>query len=104
MACAVVRSGRFSMYDHGFWNNIRIYSSLFPPEYDVSAIPATLPILLAHGGNDALADPDDVADLVTKLQGTPQVLYLPQYAHADFVMGTTASTDVYTPIIAFFQA
>lgn len=100
----MVRSGRFSMYDHGFWNNIKKYSSLFPPEYDVSAIPATLPILLAHGGKDALADPDDVADLIKNLQGTPQVIYLPQYAHADFVLGTNASTDVYTPIISFFQA
>ncbi|KAG0559348.1 hypothetical protein KC19_10G098600 [Ceratodon purpureus] len=100
----MVRSGRFSMYDHGFWNNLKKYNSFFPPEYDVSAIPATLPILLAHGGNDSLADPDDVADLIQKLQGTPQVIYLPQYAHADFVMGTNASADVYTPIISFFQA
>jgi lysosomal acid lipase/cholesteryl ester hydrolase len=100
----MVRSGRFSMWDHGFWNNIKKYNSLFPPEYDVSAIPPTLPILLAHGGKDALADTDDVAELIKKLQGTPQVVYLPEYAHADFVMGTNASGDVYTPIIAFFQA
>ena len=92
------------MYDHGFWNNLKRYSSLFPPEYDVSAIPAKLPILLAHGGNDALADPDDVAELIQKLQQPPEVIFLPRYAHADFVMGTNASTDVYTPIIAFFQA
>nr|XP_024361970.1 triacylglycerol lipase 1-like isoform X2 [Physcomitrium patens]XP_024361972.1 triacylglycerol lipase 1-like isoform X2 [Physcomitrium patens]XP_024361973.1 triacylglycerol lipase 1-like isoform X2 [Physcomitrium patens]XP_024361974.1 triacylglycerol lipase 1-like isoform X2 [Physcomitrium patens]XP_024361975.1 triacylglycerol lipase 1-like isoform X2 [Physcomitrium patens]PNR29753.1 hypothetical protein PHYPA_028447 [Physcomitrium patens] len=100
----MVRSGRFSMYDHGFWNNVKKYSSLFPPEYDVSVIPATLPILLAHGGNDALADPNDVAALISKLAGSPQVLYLPKYAHADFVMGTNASQDVYTPILEFFQA
>lgn len=92
------------MYDHGFWNNIKKYHSLFPPEYDVAAIPPTLPILLAHGGEDALADTDDVVDLIRNLQGTPQVIYLPQYAHADFVMGTNASVDVYAPVIAFFQA
>jgi len=92
------------MYDHGFWNNIKKYKSLSPPEYDVSAIPATLPILLAHGGKDALADTDDVTELIQNLQGTPQVIFLPQYAHADFVMGTNASADVYTPLMAFFQA
>lgn len=100
----MVRSGKFCMYDHGFMNNMKKYNSLSPPEYDVSAIPATLPILLAHGGKDALADPDDVAELIQNLQGTPQVIFLPQYAHADFVMGTSAGADVYTPLIAFFQA
>ena len=73
---------------------------------DVCFLPdlGMLPILLAHGGKDALADTDDVAQLIKNLRGAPQVIYLPLYAHADFVMGTNASADVYTPVIAFFQA
>lgn len=100
---AVVRSGRFAKYDYGFWGNLEKYSSLWPPEYDVTAIPPSLPIMLAHGGSDSLADPNDVAQLISNLRGTPQVLYLPKYAHADFVMGTSARTDVYSHILTFFQ-
>jgi lysosomal acid lipase/cholesteryl ester hydrolase len=100
----VVRSGRFCKYDYGFFGNLDKYSSLTPPEYDISAIPASLPILLAHGGNDALADPEDVNILISSLPGTPEVLNLPNYAHGDFVMGTTARSDVYTQVLKFFQA
>jgi lysosomal acid lipase/cholesteryl ester hydrolase len=100
---AVVRTGGFGLYDYGYLGNLLNYHSVSPPQYDLSAIPASLPILLAHGGNDTLSDPDDVANLISLLQGVPEVLYLPEYAHGDFIIGFTAGTQVYSHILAFFE-
>lgn len=100
----MVRSGKFCKYDYGFFGNLEKYNSLIPPDYNISAIPASLPILLAHGGNDALADPEDVKVLIKALQGTPEILNVPNYAHDDFVLSTTARSDVYTQVLKFFQA
>jgi lysosomal acid lipase/cholesteryl ester hydrolase len=100
---AVVRTGGFGLYDYGYLGNLMNYHSLSPPQYDLSAIPASLPMLLAHGGNDTLSDPDDVANLISLLQGVPQVVYLPEYAHGDFIIGCTAGTLVYSHILAFFE-
>jgi lysosomal acid lipase/cholesteryl ester hydrolase len=99
----VVRTGGFGLYDYGYLGNLLNYHSVSPPQYDLSAIPASLPILLAHGGNDTLSDPDDVANLISLLQGVPEVLYLPEYAHGDFIIGFTAGTQVYSHILAFFE-
>jgi lysosomal acid lipase/cholesteryl ester hydrolase len=99
----MVRTGGFGLYDYGYLGNLMNYHSLSPPQYDLSAIPASLPMLLAHGGNDTLSDPDDVANLISLLQGVPEVLYLPEYAHGDFIIGCTAGTLVYSHILAFFE-
>lgn len=47
--------GKFQKYDHGSSENVHIYGSETPPEYDLSKI--TTKIHLIYGGNDWLIPP-----------------------------------------------
>ncbi|KAJ7524947.1 hypothetical protein O6H91_17G028900 [Diphasiastrum complanatum] len=100
----LVRSGGFSRFDYGLFGNLAHYRSIFPSSYDLSAIPADLPIMLAHGGQDTLADKVDVSDLIASLQGDPQVILVPEYAHGDFVLALNATTEVYDKVLNFFNS
>lgn len=99
----MVRKGTFAKYDYGWIGNLRHYFSIRPPEYDLQAIPTTLPILVAYGGMDALSDPLDVHRLCYRLPKLPQELYIPQYAHGDFILGSTARSEVYDRIVQFLD-
>ena len=97
----MVRTGRFAKYDYGWIGNIRRYFSLSPPAYELHNIPSNLSILVAHGGVDALSDPLDVHRLCKELPKPPRLLYVPHYAHGDFILGTTAKLEVYDNIAQF---
>ena len=74
------------------------YSQDSPPEYNVSAL--TVPTALFTGGQDWLADPQDVAGLIPKIADT--VFYhlnISYYDHLDFIWGLDAHTKVYKPIV-----
>ncbi len=64
----------------------------------------SLSILLAYGGNDVVVDHNDYANLINLLQGVIKVMYVPNYAHGDFVFGTTNGTILYNHILSFFEA
>ena len=55
----------FVKYDYGVINNMRIYGQTTPPHIDVGKIKAKMAIF--HGTDDRLADPQDVAYLLTQL-------------------------------------
>ncbi len=70
------------------------------PAYNVSTI--TVPMALFTGGNDWLADPEDIADLLPKLQSTGKVIdhkHIEYYNHIDFIWGMDAAVKVYTSVI-----
>lgn len=98
----VLRTGRFGKYDYGWFRNLVHYGDFFPPSYDLSTIPTTLPFLMAHGGQDQLADELDVRHLLMQLPSPTQVLFVPQFAHGDFVLGSSARTLVYDKLLLFF--
>ncbi|KAH7278605.1 hypothetical protein KP509_38G048400 [Ceratopteris richardii] len=98
----LLRTGRFGMYDYGWFRNLLHYGDFFPPSYDLSEIPRSMPMLLAHGGQDQLADEEDVRHLMLELPNTAQVLFLPQFAHGDFVLGHSARVLVYDHLLRFF--
>ncbi|KAL2634034.1 hypothetical protein R1flu_005513 [Riccia fluitans] len=100
----MVRKGTFEMYDYGKLGNILHYYRLSPPAYDLFKIPQSMPIWLAWGGNDALADPVDVAHTMAELPSKPELVYVEDYGHIDFVLSTRAKSDVYDSLIAFFRA
>lgn len=99
----LLRTGRFGKYDYGWFRNLGHYGSFFPPQYDLSTIPNNIPFLFAHGGQDDLADELDVRHLLEDLPGVSEVLFVPQYAHGDFVLGMSARTDVYDKLVLFFE-
>lgn len=98
----LLRTGRFGKYDYGWFRNLVHYGDFFPPSYDLSAIPTSLPFLLAHGGQDQLADELDVRHLLLELPAPTQVLFVPQYAHGDFVLASSARALVYNKLLLFF--
>ncbi|KAI4298515.1 hypothetical protein L6164_032065 [Bauhinia variegata] len=100
----MIRQGTFSKYDYGILKNLRLYGQLKPPEFDLSRIPKSLPLWMAYGGNDALADLTDFQHTLKELQSTPELLYLEDYGHVDFILSINAKQDIYDHIISFFKS
>lgn len=105
---AVVRNGVLAKYDYGRLDyNLMHYGSISPPRYDLSKIPNNLPMFISYGGQDALSDERDVWRLLDQLKahsvGKLEVDFIPEYAHADFVMATNAKDLVYNKVTAFFK-
>ncbi|CAA0807485.1 Triacylglycerol lipase 1 [Striga hermonthica] len=100
----VIRKGTFAMYDYGMWKNLFYYSQTQPPTFDLSSIPSSLPIWMGYGGNDALADVQDVHHTLRKLPSQPNLLYLENYGHIDFLLSVKSKEDVYDNMLAFFSS
>ncbi|KAK1404578.1 hypothetical protein POM88_004183 [Heracleum sosnowskyi] len=58
---------------------------------------------MGYGGNDALADVKDVQRTIKELQSKPDMLYLENYGHIDFLLSIYAKRDVYDSLISFFR-
>ncbi|MED6186668.1 hypothetical protein PIB30_068940 [Stylosanthes scabra] len=104
----VIRTGKIAMYDYADQEqNILHYGQASPPLYDMGSIPNGFPLFLSYGGKDLLSDVKDVQLLLTDLKDHDKnklvVLFIEDYAHADFVMGVNAKQIVYDPIMAFFH-
>ncbi|XP_073126280.1 triacylglycerol lipase 1 [Henckelia pumila] len=100
----MIRKGTFAMYDYGMWKNMMQYSQIRPPVFDLSSIPNSLPIWMGYGGNDALADVADVQHTLKELKSKPNVLYLENYGHIDFLLSTKSKRDVYDSMVSFFSS
>ncbi|KAK6137012.1 hypothetical protein DH2020_029247 [Rehmannia glutinosa] len=100
----MIREGTFAMYDYGMWKNLMYYSQPKPPTFDLSSIPSSLPIWMGYGGNDALADISDVKHTLKELPSKPDLLYLENYGHIDFLLSVKAKEDVYDSMLAFFTS
>jgi hypothetical protein len=101
---AVIRKGTFARYDYGLWGNLRRYGRLQPPPFDLRSILESLPMWMAYGGLDALADVTDVQRTIKELRSTPETLYIGEYGHIDFVMSVMAKDDVYVDLMRFLRA
>ncbi|WCJ17810.1 lipase 1 [Euphorbia peplus] len=97
-----IRKGTLSNFDYGALGNRKVYGSVEPSSYNLSMIPKSVPIWMAYGGNDALADTKDVQRAIQDLQSKPQLLYLENYGHLDFIWSSTGKEDVFDHIIDFF--
>ncbi|KAF0921336.1 hypothetical protein E2562_003135 [Oryza meyeriana var. granulata] len=99
----MIRKGTFTKYDYGLLGNLRRYGHLRPPRFDLSSIPESLPIWMGYGGLDALADVTDVQRTIRELKSTPELLYIGDYGHIDFVMSVKAKDDAYVDLIRFLR-
>nr|XP_043625005.1 triacylglycerol lipase 1 [Erigeron canadensis]XP_043625006.1 triacylglycerol lipase 1 [Erigeron canadensis] len=100
----MIRKGTFARYDYGTLKNILQYGQSKPPTFDLGDIPESLPIWMAHGGNDALGDVIDVHHTVKELKSKPNLLFLEDYGHVDFLLSTRANVDLYDKMIKFFTS
>ncbi|XP_078200143.1 gastric triacylglycerol lipase isoform X2 [Callithrix jacchus] len=97
-----VKSGKFQAYDWGSpVQNMMHYNQPKPPYYNVTAM--NVPIAVWNGGNDLLADPQDVGILLPKL---PNLIYhkeIPFYNHLDFIWAMDAPQEVYNEIVSMMS-
>ncbi|XP_061373881.1 triacylglycerol lipase 1 [Gastrolobium bilobum] len=100
----MIRKGTFSKYDYGKLKNLKEYGKLKPPKFDLSRIPKSLPLWMAYGENDALADINDFQHTLKDLPSTPELVYLKNYGHIDFILSLQAKQDLYDPMISFFRS
>jgi len=84
--------------------NLRLYGSVKPPAFDLSLIPDSLPLWMAYGGNDELADATDFQQTLKKLPCKKGLLYLEKYGHVDVLLSVTAREDVYDHMIEFISS
>jgi len=94
-------SGHFGRYDYGTQGNMQHYNATNPPSFDLSHV--TIPIGLFWGQNDYLADPTDVAHLVSELPNLAisQRIAWDKFNHLDFMWSTKAPTLVYPDVMKF---
>jgi len=102
--CQGVRNGKFEKFDYGPTLNQKRYGSETPPLYDLTQIPAALPKALFYGSNDQLADPVDVANLISQLPGKPYTQELVGYDHVDYLWDPTAYITLYPTLLQWIQA
>ncbi|KAL8160556.1 hypothetical protein V2J09_002093 [Rumex salicifolius] len=100
----MIRKGAFAKYDYGLWKNLQEYGSPKPPEFDLSSISELLPVWMAYGAKDALADITDVEHTLKELNCKRELLYLEKYGHVDFVLSVNAKQDVYDNMVEFFRS
>jgi len=96
-----VRTGLFQKYDYGVAGNLQHYGQATPPQYSFSNYPTTLPTVLVAGGIDGLADPADVAKIVSQVpQGSNiVVIYREDYGHLDPLLGYDAFQITYPELL-----
>ncbi|XP_062070876.1 gastric triacylglycerol lipase [Lepus europaeus] len=94
-----VKSGNFQAFDWGSpAQNIVHFNQPTPPYYNVTAM--NVPIAVWSGGNDWLADPQDVDLLLPKLSNLIYHKEILPYNHLDFIWAMNAPQEVYNEIIS----
>jgi len=96
----LVNSGRFRMYDYGFFKNMAKYGSFKPPSYDLTKV--TAPVALHYSMNDWLADPKDVEKLEIQVPNIIKNYLVPQpkFNHLDFVIAIDSRKLVHNGVLA----
>ena len=100
----MIREGTFRKYDYGILKNLIRYGRLQPPAFDVRSIPNSLPLWMAYGGNDSLADVTDVQHTLKELKSQREVLFLEEYGHIDFLLSVRSKEDLYDDMIRFLKS
>ncbi|XP_004858420.1 gastric triacylglycerol lipase isoform X1 [Heterocephalus glaber] len=93
------RSGKFQAFNWGSpYLNMLHFNQSTPPFYNVTAM--SVPIAVWNGGNDLLADPRDVNDLLPKLSNLIYHKEILPYNHLDFIWAMNAPQEIYNEIVS----
>ncbi|XP_067671238.1 lysosomal acid lipase/cholesteryl ester hydrolase-like [Haliotis asinina] len=92
-----VNSDKFLMFDFGSATaNVAHYGQPTPPNYHPDEM--DVPVVLFSGGNDFLADPEDVTWIRSKLKNIVGDHVIPHWEHLDFILAMDASVLCYDEI------
>ncbi|XP_034050301.1 gastric triacylglycerol lipase [Thalassophryne amazonica] len=92
-----VHSGKLMAYDYGPAENMKHYNQSTPPHYNVRDM--KVPTALFSGGHDTLADPKDVAILLTQMSNLIYHKHIDHWEHLDFIWGLDAPHQMFSIIL-----
>ncbi|XP_067671236.1 lysosomal acid lipase/cholesteryl ester hydrolase-like [Haliotis asinina] len=92
-----VISNQFGKYDYGSATaNMAHYGQSTPPNYHPDEM--DVPVVLFSGGNDFLADPEDVTWIRSQLKNIVGDHVIPHWEHLDFILAMDAPSQCYKEI------
>ncbi|XP_062859255.1 gastric triacylglycerol lipase isoform X2 [Trichomycterus rosablanca] len=92
-----IKSRKLMAFDYGKAGNMAHYNQSTPPEYHVKDM--KVPTALWSGGHDTLADPQDVALLLTQIPNLVYHHHIQHWEHLDFIWGLDAPQEMYQEMI-----
>ncbi|XP_077359661.1 gastric triacylglycerol lipase [Festucalex cinctus] len=96
-----VRGGKLSAFDFGAAGNMKHYNQTTPPDYHIRDM--KVPTAIFSGGRDTLADPKDVALLLTQVSNVVFRQHIPHWDHLDFIWGLDAPQLMFPAILKLLQ-
>ncbi|XP_053603529.1 lipase 1-like [Plodia interpunctella] len=94
------RNKQFQRFDYGLRKNLLLYSSIQPPDYDVSKV--TVPLSLFVSESDRLSDISDVKILVPKLRNIKRYFEFNRtldFTHIEFAYGRRVNEYINYPTL-----
>jgi len=94
-----VNSAKFSHFDYGESENMKIYGQKSAPNYDLAKV--TAPIALYFGDNDWLADREDVIKAISELPNIVKNFEVPyeNFNHMDFLYAMNVGEVLYPTLL-----
>ncbi|XP_042338151.1 gastric triacylglycerol lipase isoform X2 [Plectropomus leopardus] len=96
-----VHKGKLMAFDFGAAGNMKHYNQSTPPEYRV--LDMKVPTALFSGGHDTLADPKDVAVLLTQVSNLVFHRHIEHWDHLDFIWGLDAPKEMFPFILKLMK-
>uniref|UniRef100_A0A3Q2PXL4 Lipase n=1 Tax=Fundulus heteroclitus TaxID=8078 RepID=A0A3Q2PXL4_FUNHE len=96
-----VHRGKLMAFDFGPEGNMRHYNQSTPPEFRVQDM--KVPTALFSGGQDTLADPKDMAVLLTQVSNLVYHQHIEHWEHLDFIWGLDAPEVMFPSILRLMQ-
>uniref|UniRef100_A0A3Q3WSB2 AB hydrolase-1 domain-containing protein n=1 Tax=Mola mola TaxID=94237 RepID=A0A3Q3WSB2_MOLML len=96
-----VHGGKLMAFDFGAAGNMKHYNQSNPPLYRVQDM--KVPTALFSGGQDTLADPKDMAVLLTQVSHLVFHQHVDHWEHLDFIWGLDAPQVMFPSILKLLQ-